>query len=355
MRRSALTTLRSAPRGGWLGPVICLVAGALGVLIALALGRGAVASLTIIAVALAMCSALLAEQVFRITASVKEVTNKANAAEQVIEHAYNAFVAMDAAGRIRTWNASAESIFGWSRREAVRRDLADLIVPPQHRDAHRAGLKHYMETGNGPALNKRIEITAVHRIGREFPVELAIWPVREEDGSVSFNAFIADISDRTRMEQDRADLAESLRALLETSREGIFEVDRAGRCTFMNASASAFLGIDPSQIVGKDACAVIHRSEDQASHDERSCVIRHVLHTKKPARYDNDRFWRPDGSSFAAECRTHPTLIRGELEGAVVVFTPDTTGRLPYEAETDLGITDDDSTTNLHVPAEGRR
>jgi hypothetical protein len=50
-------------------------------------------------------------------------------------------------------------------------------------------------------------------------------------------------------------------------------------------------------------------------------VIQYVLHTGKPAKYDHDRFWSGDGSSFTAECRTHPTVIRGEVEGAVVVFT----------------------------------
>jgi PAS domain S-box-containing protein len=239
----------------------------------------------------------------------------------VVEHAYDAFIAMDRQGKIRSWNAQAESTFGWPRSEAVGRDLADLIVPPQHREAHRAGLARYLSTGDGPALNKRIEITAMHRVGREFPVELAIWPVQEEEGVGSFNAFVHDIADRKRIDQDRSELADSLRAILETSREGIFEVDRSGHWTFMNMAAGALLGMDPSRVMGLDACSLIHRSADQAVHDQRTCVICYVLHTGKPAKYDFDRFWTSDGTSFTAECRTHPTVIRGEVEGAVVVFT----------------------------------
>ncbi len=52
--------------------------------------------------------------------------------------------------------------------------MNDLIVPPQHREAHANGLKRYLQTGTGPVLDNRIEITALDKAGREFPVELSI-------------------------------------------------------------------------------------------------------------------------------------------------------------------------------------
>ena len=73
--------------------------------------------------------------------------------------------------------------------------MAGLIVPPQYRGAHRAGLAHYMATGEGPVLRRRIEITALRRNGEEFPIELSITPVSVNEGGV-FLGFIRDISDR---------------------------------------------------------------------------------------------------------------------------------------------------------------
>jgi diguanylate cyclase (GGDEF)-like protein/PAS domain S-box-containing protein len=118
----------------------------------------------------------------------------------IIDTAYDAFISMDADGFITAWNAQAETTFGWSRSEAVGRKLADTIIPPQHREAHKRGLEHFLKTGEGPVLNERIEMTAWHQDGHEFPIELAIWPVRSRE-IWSFNAFVHDITERKRMKE----------------------------------------------------------------------------------------------------------------------------------------------------------
>jgi len=120
-------------------------------------------------------------------------------ARLVVETAFDAFVVMDAAGDIRDWNPQAEAIFGWSRAEAVGRPLAETIVPPEYRARHTQGLARFLATGEGPALNKRLELAAVHRDGHRFPVELTIVPLRQGDDYV-FSAFVQDIRDRKRAE-----------------------------------------------------------------------------------------------------------------------------------------------------------
>ena len=117
----------------------------------------------------------------------------------IIDTAYDAFVAMDAEGRIVDWNPQAEVAFGWSRDEALGRTLADTIIPHRYRAAHNEGLRHFLATGHGPVLNRRIEITALHRNGREFPVELTISPIRLGD-TYLFSAFVHDITNRKQVE-----------------------------------------------------------------------------------------------------------------------------------------------------------
>ncbi len=118
----------------------------------------------------------------------------------IIDHALDAIVSMDAKGLITDWNAQATLILGWSKAEVLGRSLDKTIIPVQHREAHEQSLKHFLETGEGQLLNKRIEITALHRHGHEFPVELTIVPIPKGD-SYFFSVFIRDITERTRAQE----------------------------------------------------------------------------------------------------------------------------------------------------------
>jgi PAS domain S-box-containing protein len=130
----------------------------------------------------------------------------------LVAHALDAVITIDAQGRITTWNPQAERLFGWPEADVLGRLLSDTIVPPAYRAAHERGLAHFRATGEGPALNRRIELTALRRDGTEFPVELAITPMRLGDTTV-FSAFLRDITDRKRAEKTLRDSEGSFRLL----------------------------------------------------------------------------------------------------------------------------------------------
>jgi diguanylate cyclase (GGDEF)-like protein/PAS domain S-box-containing protein len=113
----------------------------------------------------------------------------------VIDHAHEAFVAMDAGGFVIDWNRWAERTFGWSREEALGRVLGELIIPLRYRAAHLAGLRRFLDTGEAPVLDRRLEFRAIDRSGREFPVELTISRQRGQSAP-RFFAFLHDISER---------------------------------------------------------------------------------------------------------------------------------------------------------------
>jgi diguanylate cyclase len=136
-------------------------------------------------------------------------------ARTIVDAAHEAFVAMDAEGRITYWNPMAEATFGWTRREAVGRVLADTIIPPAHREAHRAGLRRFLDTGEHAVLGKRLEIDALHRDGRVFPIELTI-SHQLLDGEHAFHAFMHDISERKRIEHEREELLARVEAIART-------------------------------------------------------------------------------------------------------------------------------------------
>jgi PAS domain S-box-containing protein len=119
----------------------------------------------------------------------------------MVENSLDAIVTMDGDGLITGWNPQAEATFGWSRDEILGRPLAETIVPHDQRAAHVEGLTGWRRTGDGPVLNRRIEVQALHRDGRQLPVELAIIPIAVGDGTM-FSGFIRDISQRKRAQED---------------------------------------------------------------------------------------------------------------------------------------------------------
>ena len=118
----------------------------------------------------------------------------------LVDTALDAVVMIDQAARVTFWNAQAEATFGWPATAAIGLPLTELIIPPRLREAHVAGMQRYLATGEARVLNRRIEVPAQDRDGREFPIELSISPIREK-GSLKFSAFLRDISERKRSEQ----------------------------------------------------------------------------------------------------------------------------------------------------------
>jgi PAS domain S-box-containing protein len=114
---------------------------------------------------------------------------------RIIDSALDAVLSIDERGRVTEWNAQAETMFGWRRDEVVGRTLSELFIPDRYRDAHDKGLRHFLSTGEGPLLNRRIEITALHRNGTEFPVEVSIAPY-QIGGTWEFSGFVRDITEK---------------------------------------------------------------------------------------------------------------------------------------------------------------
>jgi two-component system cell cycle sensor histidine kinase/response regulator CckA len=121
----------------------------------------------------------------------------------ILNTALDCIITIDSSGRVREFNPAAERVFGFTREEAVGQELAELIVPPALRAKHRQGLAHYLKTGEGPVLGRRIEINAIRSDGSEILVELAITPF-EIDGSPFFTAYLRDITERVRNERRRS-------------------------------------------------------------------------------------------------------------------------------------------------------
>jgi len=146
-----------------------------------------------------------------VTATVRQFAsereNDLAASEQnsqaILDSALDCIIVIGDDGRVREWNIAAERLFGYRRERAVGRELADLIIPPELRARHLAGLAQYRATGEGPVLGRRIEVPALRADGTRLDVELAITPY-QVNGKPVFTAYVRDITERMRNEARRS-------------------------------------------------------------------------------------------------------------------------------------------------------
>jgi diguanylate cyclase (GGDEF)-like protein/PAS domain S-box-containing protein len=143
----------------------------------------------------------LSEALLREQASQRDARSRELELRAVLENAHDAYIAIDQDGTIFDWNRQAELTFGWSREEAVGLKLDETIIPVPFREAHRKGLAHFLSTGEGPALNRRLELSALRRDGELLPVELRITVLPSLSGRQMFCAFLHDISERHALQQ----------------------------------------------------------------------------------------------------------------------------------------------------------
>ncbi|MFH1302161.1 MAG: PAS domain S-box protein, partial [Planctomycetota bacterium] len=134
-------------------------------------------------------------------ANQEELESRDQKNRAILATTHEAFIGIDEKSIICEWNEQAEATFGWSHAEAIGQSLEETIIPERYWQQHINGVEHYLRTGEGPLLNKRLELSAMHRDGHEFPVELTITPVPQGNGFL-FAAFIHDITEEKQAEEE---------------------------------------------------------------------------------------------------------------------------------------------------------
>ncbi|WP_372801637.1 hybrid sensor histidine kinase/response regulator [Paracoccus seriniphilus] len=125
-----------------------------------------------------------------------------NRFEAAVSSSLDAILVVNTDGQIVEFNGGAEEIFGYSREEAIGADMAEMIVPPELRAAHHAGMNHYLTTRERKLVGQgRIRITAMRKSGEIFPVELSISSAATGKHEV-FVAYIRDITPELKAEEE---------------------------------------------------------------------------------------------------------------------------------------------------------
>ncbi len=175
----------------------------------------------------------------------------------IMNSALDAIICINESGKITLWNPQAEKIFGWKEQQALGKRLSETTIPQQYRKRHEEGLKHYLQTGEGLVLNKLIEITALNRKGKEFPVELTVIPIKQ-NGTEFFCAFLRDITERKKAEDELRISELRYRSLIEHASDPIMITDQTGNFIDVISTLCNMFGYNNKELLKLNVRALIY-------------------------------------------------------------------------------------------------
>jgi two-component system sensor histidine kinase UhpB len=211
----------------------------------------------------------------------------------IVDTALDAVVTMDSAGRVIGWNRQAAATFGWHADEAIGRTLSELIVPPAYREAHALGLQRYLATGEGKLLHRRVESTAIHRDGHEFPIEVAITAIGT-GANQYFSGFLRDITDRKETERALRESETRFRATFEQAAVGIAHISPDGHWLRMNQKLCDIVGYTRDELLSRTFQDITHPDDLHAD----LTLLQEMLRGQIDTYTMEKRYLRKDGSEI---------------------------------------------------------
>ncbi|CAA6606461.1 membrane hypothetical protein [Rhodospirillaceae bacterium LM-1] len=191
--------------------------------------------------------AVFRPQARRIAENIRFLEESERRARGIHEAALDGIISIDESGSVIDFNPSAERIFGCRRDEALGRNIADVIIPQRYRDRHHQGLERYIASGDGAIIGRRLEISAVHASGREFPVELSVTEVMHDSQRI-FTAFLRDL---TLVKEHEAALRK-LSLAVEQSPTSVVITDSKGTIEYVNAKFEQISGYSREEAIGNN-------------------------------------------------------------------------------------------------------
>ena len=255
----------------------------------------------------------------------------------ILNAAFDCIITMDAEGRIVEVNEATESTFGYTADQMVGEDLAELMIPPDTREAHRRGLRRYCTTGTSRMVGHPVELDAMHADGSTFPIELAV--TRPDiPGPPLFCGYLRDVTERKEAERALHRLADEQAALRRVATAVAAEVDQQRLFSILTEEVGRLFDAQRAAIMRYDgdgtATAVGTWSGDPAHYltpgtnfilDGETGTGR-VARTGRPARVDD--FEAVEGEtaqwvrSFGIRATVAaPVILTGRLWGAVTAST----------------------------------
>ena len=262
----------------------------------------------------------------------------------ILNSAIDAIVTVTEGGLIESCNPAFENTFGFQQATIIGKDLAEVIIPPRYRAAHNEGLARLLRSEQPRVLGKRLEVSALHANGSEFPVEIIITYL---PGVGCYTAFIHDISERKQAERNAERERIRLSTILKTASDGIHILDHDGLLVEASEAFLNILGYDDS-VIGKlrvadwdaqDQWPVIKQRNDELI-ATRGRAIFETLHRRR------------DGSLVCVEISASGIEIEGK--GYLYASSRDISDRKHAESEQRLAAASFESSDGMVISDANR-
>jgi len=252
-----------------------------------------------------------------------DITDRKAAQErfvQLMESAPDAMIVVDHQGTLVLVNSQVEKVFGYAREELLGEKI-EILVPEDIKQVHVAYRDSYLEKPIPEMTRTALDLRALRKDGTEFPAEITLSPIENEDGLVVVAA-VRDITARKEAERRIAESEERSRLILNSVGEGVFGVDNDGCITFANPKATELLGYSVEEMLGSHSHELLHHHHNDGSgYPAEECPMFKSLVSGDVSHIDNEVYWRKDGSSFDVEYNSTPIRKGENVIGAVLAFS----------------------------------
>lgn len=276
--------------------------------------------------------------------------------------AMDAIVMMDNEGNISFWNPAAEQIFGYTAEEAIGKELHTFLGPPRYHKAYIKGLKKFRETGEGPAVGKTLELSALRKGGTEFPIELSLsairikgqwhaagiirditWRKQEEEEfneqleelvqertaelKAANERLLQEITERRRAEKALLKSEKFLNTIFDSIYDPLSIIDRDYRIVRVNEAYAEMKNKPVEALIGKK-CYEVLRNRNSVCEE---CIVEKTFNSGDPCA--KDKCLTVGGLQEWVEIYTYPISDEKGTVSHVIEYTRDITERKKTEDE----------------------
>lgn len=201
--------------------------------------------------------------------------------EALLASSHEAIICKDGAGRIISWNAGAEQLYGYAAAEILGQPLTRLVPPALAQEA----LARFQQALREGRVD-RVRTRRRRKDGSEFPSELSLRRIAVANGDVVLS-MVRDESDRERVET----LLYELKRAQEIAQLGSWQWDARNNCATYSDEALRLHGLPPGRQSTYESFIAAVVPEDRA---RVAATVLEAVQTRRSCAFEF-RLQRPDG------------------------------------------------------------